>query len=613
VTLPPDLGLRLLHAHPDPLLVADGSGTVVWANAAATSLLAPPVEGRRLDAVLAQVVTPGHPVVERFPLGPAGAEGGKEGGTEGVIIRTASGDPGASEGNLRTDRETRLSEERFRAMINDSADAIVVLDAHGLVTFWSTSAQRITGWAPIDVLGEAIFDWIHPEDLAASREAFRVMTTEPGDIGWNEFRFHHRDGRWLDVSTSARNLLDHPAVGGMVLNARDVTDTRELQNRYLRAQRLDVMERLAGGVAHEFNNVLSILHAHVHLLLEDLPPDDVAREDVTQIGRMAHRATDLIRGLLTFGVGGTVRRRVVDPGRVALDVERLLAPALGEDCRFRVEVAEDLHPIEVDPGQLEQALVNLLVNGRDAIRDGGELSLEVASAELDGGPAVEFLVIDDGIGMSAETQARIFEAFFTTKAPGAGTGLGLSTTRGIVEQAGGQLEVRSEPGKGSTFCIRLPALPGAQVDPVHRRTAAAACQGRGERILLVEDEEALRRMSSRALQDLGYEVIPASTAEEAIEQRTRMGNGVDLVVTDVVLPGLNGAELIHELRKWDPRVPVLFMSGYPDERVAAHLALHPEIPRLQKPFQPADLGRLVREILDTKRRRAPGRGARGGA
>jgi signal transduction histidine kinase len=401
------------------------------------------------------------------------------------------------------------------------------------------------------------------------------------------------------ILASGRPIID--ASGrklGAVVALNDVTEHRQLEEQYRQAQKLEAVGRLAGGVAHDFNNLLSVILGYGDLCLQDAPAAGRLRERIESIRSAAQRATTLTRQLLTFSRKQVVELQVVDPNGLLVETTRMLRRLIGEDIQIVVRPAEGLGRIQADPGQIEQIVMNLAVNARDAMPQGGTLTFETASVDLDeayarrhpgadAGPHVRLAITDTGVGMSAEVQGRIFEPFFTTKEPGKGTGLGLATVYGIVRQGGGHIEVDSAPGRGTSFQVFWPRID-APVASVSQPEAAGAPNGT-ETILVVEDERAVRELVLETLALYGYKAIGAANATEALGLSARCRGVVHLLITDLVLPGMGGRELARLLTAQSPELRVLYTSGYADEVGPAFI---------QKPFALTALARKVREVLD---------------
>jgi signal transduction histidine kinase/CheY-like chemotaxis protein len=395
----------------------------------------------------------------------------------------------------------------------------------------------------------------------------------------------------------------------MVGVALDVTARRELEGQLRHAQKMESVGRLAGGIAHDFNNLLTAITGHGDLLAQSLDQDDARQADVSAINAAAARAATLTRQLLAYGRQSLMRPEPVDLNAVVSDIEPMLRRLIGEDVELRTSLAPDLGWVQADAGQLDQVILNLVVNARDALSSGGMIELSTANVLLNDAYAAEhhgarpgrFVMIsvrDTGVGIDRATLARIFEPYFTTKDRGRGTGLGLATVLGIVEQSGGHIDVASTVGEGTTFRVYLPR----QADP--RATVAAetgvsqAPEGGHETVLLAEDEEAVRRLAAMALERSGYRVIAAPDGQAALDMGAAHDGRIDLLLTDVIMPGLNGRELANRFATIHPETRVLFMSGYAGEALSAQGVLDSSVAFLAKPFVPAELARKVREILD---------------
>jgi len=405
------------------------------------------------------------------------------------------------------------------------------------------------------------------------------------------------------------------SIGGIIVYTEVITDRKraEEERRALEAQlqqamKMEAVGRLAGGIAHDFNNLLTAILGNADFALRTISPADPLHRRLREIGDAAQSAASLTRQLLAFSRKQVIEPRVLDLSVLAARLERLLQRLLGEDVQLRFELSRELAPVKVDPGQLEQVLVNLAVNARDAMPGGGELVIRTADAWLDeaycsahslahAGEHVVLSVSDTGEGMTEEVKRHIFEPFFTTKTLGRGTGLGLATTFGIVRQAGGSIEVDSEVGCGTTFKIYLPAVPG-QASPVARPNDEPP---RGcETVLLVEDDEAVRRLAHDVLASLGYAVVAASDGTQALARLEEHPCAIDLVVTDVVMPGMNGRVLAEKVARIHPRAKVLYASGYTDDVIAHQGVLHPGVHFIAKPYTPRALADKVRDVLGAR-------------
>jgi signal transduction histidine kinase len=388
----------------------------------------------------------------------------------------------------------------------------------------------------------------------------------------------------------------------------DVTDRRRLEEQYRQAQKMEAVGRLAGGVAHDFNNLLTVINGYGEVLLESLPAGHPAREMVAEIRGAGERAAALTRQLLAFSRKQPAAPRVLDLNALVRDLDRMLRRLIGEDVEFATATAPDLWPVTADPGHLEQVVVNLVVNARDAMPRGGKLTVETRNVVLDDayaratadarpGPHVLLAVTDTGVGMDRATLDRALEPFFTTKGPSHGTGLGLATVYGVVKQAGGHVALYSEPGRGTTVKVYLPPTDVPVTQTPDRPIARPLPRGT-ETVLLVEDEDAVRALTRHVLRVAGYAVLEAADGRQAVRVADGYAGRIDLLVTDVVMPHLGGREVADALAGRHPGLRVLFLSGYSDDAVVRHGLVDRDVAFLQKPFTPADLARKVREVLD---------------
>jgi signal transduction histidine kinase/DNA-binding response OmpR family regulator len=399
------------------------------------------------------------------------------------------------------------------------------------------------------------------------------------------------------------------APGVLVHTVRDLTRQRKLEDQLLQAQKMEAVGQLAGGIAHDFNNLLTVIMSYSSMLLMDMEPDSAIRGDVQEISHAAARAAALTRQLLAFSRKQVMQLRAVNVNEVVTDVERMLRRLIGEDITLTAHLEPNLAHINGDPGQLEQVLINLAVNARDAMPDGGALTITTGNAELSddysdrhlgAGPGkyVMLAVTDTGSGMTREVQQRLFEPFYTTKGPGKGTGLGLATVHGIVKQSGGDIYVYSEVGHGTTFKVYFPRLTAA-AELIATAEEHVAIVPRGtETILLAEDDEALRALGERVLIAFGYTVLVARTGAEALRIVAEHVGPIDLIATDVVMPEMNGSQLVAKVLKARPGIRVLFMSGYTDDEVVRRGVIDGQAAFLQKPFTPDLLANKVRHVLD---------------
>jgi two-component system cell cycle sensor histidine kinase/response regulator CckA len=504
----------------------------------------------------------------------------------------------------------RASEERFRALVENSSDALLLVDAEARVTYITPSSQRILGWTPEQMLGQSIFDFMHPDDRETVGVRMADTLRHPGQSINQEVRFQHADGTWRIMEGVGVNRLRDPAVGGIVVTARDITERRRLEEQLRQSQKMEAVGQLAGGVAHDFNNLLTAILGYCNLMLDDIPQEDPLRQDLLEIQSAGERAASLTRQLLAFSRRQMLLPQVIDINTVVTHLEKLLRRLISEDVELVTALARDLLPVKVDPGSLEQILVNLAVNARDAMPGGGRLTIETANVELDEtyaathvtmtpGQYVMLAVSDTGQGMDEATRSRVFEPFFTTKEQGKGSGLGLATVYGMVQQSGGYIWVYSEPDHGTVFKVYLPpAESQTTAEPVDRKREGDVARG-WETVLLVEDEDAVRALAREVLRRYGYIVLEARHGVDALRVAERHPDDIHLMVTDVVMPHMSGRELADRLSTARPSMKVLFMSGYTDH-VLVHGDLTPGSAFLQKPFTPEVFARTVRNILDSE-------------
>jgi two-component system, cell cycle sensor histidine kinase and response regulator CckA len=449
------------------------------------------------------------------------------------------------------------------------------------------------------------------EDLFLDSGEYTRLVNEfrsTGRVDGFEVRWKRKDGAAITVRISGRAVAseDEPA-DVLEAIAEDITERRVLEDQFRQSQKMEAVGRLAGGIAHDFNNLLTVVSGYSEVLLEQLPPANPLHAKAEAIQQASDRATTLTRQLLAFSRKQLLQLKVVDVNAIVEDMERLLRPLIGEDIELTTHLAPSIGCTRADAGQLEQVIMNLVVNAKDAMPHGGKISIKTASVTLDEsdrpentfikrGPYVMISVADTGQGMDRETQARIFEPFFTTKEKGKGTGLGLSTVYGIIKQSGGYVFVQSEPGRGTVFTMYFPRVDEPS-EALGITPATLAAAGGSETILLVEDEESVRQLIRETLESRGYQVLEAGNGHAALALAATRSDTIDLVITDVVMPGLSGHELVQQLLAARPTTKVLYLSGHAEESVAGPLA--PQAPKafLQKPFTLQNLSRKVREVL----------------
>jgi PAS domain S-box-containing protein len=507
----------------------------------------------------------------------------------------------------------RESERRLRLAQEAAKSGTWEWDLRTNLNYWSEEVWPLYGLTPQSCVPsyEAWRQSVHPEDRARAAAAVNEAASHGAEMNV-EWRLNDPAGRehWL-MSRGQPQRGEDGRVERYLGIVVDITERKRaeeekerLQLQLAQAQKMESIGRLAGGVAHDFNNLLTVINGYSRLLLDRLTAGDPLRDGLEEIHKAGERAAGLTQQLLAFSRKQVLQPRVLDLNRVVGEMRPMLARLMGEDVEVCVKLRAEATTIFADPHQLERVLMNLAVNSRDAMPHGGEFTIETGVAEWgesDGqlrtgahaGPYVTLTVSDTGVGMNEETRGHIFEPFFTTKGVGKGTGLGLPTIHGIVEQSGGYIEIDSEMGRGTTFKIYLPRVEDASADS--GKPEAVSAMGGKETVLVVEDQAEVRRYAAAALMAYGYRVIQAPNADEALLVCER--ESVDLVLTDVVMPSLSGRELADRLKERWPGIKVLFMSGYTDDTIVHHGVLEKDAEFIQKPFSPGQLAIKVREVL----------------
>ena len=522
--------------------------------------------------------------------------------------------------------ERRRAEERYRSFIAQSSEGVSRLEvdppvpvklpeeeqvdrvyAGARIAECNDAMARMYGFKEArDLVGTRLAE-LHNVNDPTNREQIRSFIRAGYRVSDSETREHDREGRPRVFLNNVVGFVEDGHLVRVWGTQRDVTDQRHLEEQFRQSQKMEAVGQLAGGIAHDFNNLLTAILGNTQLLLRELPPGDSKRGDVEEIRKASERAASLTRQLLAYSRRQMLQPVVLDLNVVVAEMDKLLRRLIGEHIALVTVLAPDLGRVKADPNQLEQVIVNLAVNARDAMPEGGKLTIETANVDLDEafarahlgsvpGAYAMFALTDTGSGMDATVRAHLFEPFFTTKEVGKGTGLGLATVYGIVKQSDGYISVYSEPGHGSSFKIYLPRIA------TPARAAAGPQKGgpaRGtETVLVVEDEPAVLSLSRRALEAQGYVVLAASDAASALRVVERHGGMIHLLLTDVVMPGLSGRELADQLAGQRPGIRVLYMSGYPGDAVVQHGTLPSGSAFLQKPFSPDGLARKVRDVLD---------------
>ncbi|MBI5583623.1 MAG: PAS domain S-box protein [Deltaproteobacteria bacterium] len=503
----------------------------------------------------------------------------------------------------------KKSEERYRLLVENANEGILVLQ-DGLIRFANPRAAAIINRSLEDLIGRPFIDFVDPDDREMTLGYYRHRMSNETAPHFYALRLIGFGGTtvWVESTVVVINWEGQPAV---LVFTTDITEKKKLELQFLQAQKMEAIGRLAGGVAHDFNNLLTSIIGHADLMLLELRRDDPLVGDIQEIKKAADRATDLTRQLLAFSRKQVLQPKILNLNQVIEDMKKMLRRMIGEDIELKTDLAPDLGRVLVDPGQIDQVIMNLIVNARDAMPRGGKLTIGTANAEITDADVRRYLgsksgayvlleVSDNGLGMSEEIQSHIFEPFFTTKELGKGTGLGLSTVYGIVKQSTGYIWVDSEPGQGTSFKIYLPRIEGEAVAEIRPGKTTPSYRGT-ETILLVEDNDLVRQLARSVLAHYGYNLLEARNGEEAY----RLGKGyegpIQLLLTDVVMPGISGQTLAEQIKALRPEIEVLFMSGYSEEAT-----LRPGYPGrgdrfLQKPFSPSELAKRIRELLDNRR------------
>ena len=502
-------------------------------------------------------------------------------------------------------------EQLFRLISENAADMIAVVDANGKRLYNSPAYQRILGYSTEELQNTGALEQVHPDDRSKVEEAGREARA--GGVGRSiEYRMRHKNGSWRLMESTASTIQNSLGkVETLIIVNRDITERRHLEEQFRQSQKMEAVGRLSGGVAHDFNNLLGVIIGYCEFLQERLDAANPLRASVDEILKAGKRAADLTRQLLAFSRQQVLDPKVLELKTVVTDMEKLLRRLIGEDIELTTVLGTELGKVKADQGQLEQVIMNLAVNARDAMPQGGKLLINVENTVMDEafvrrypypvqpGPYVLLTVTDTGHGMDAETKARAFEPFFTTKEKGKGTGLGLSTVYGVVKQSGGYIDIDSAPNVGTTFKIYLRRVHEA-VHAEVKSVEVAGSQNGNETILVAEDETSLRTLTSTTLELRGYTVLQAKDGLDALEVNRKHPGTIDLLLTDIVMPGMGGRALAEELGRLRPEVKIVYMSGYTGQAVGSQGPVEPGSYYLHKPFTRDALIRKIREALDSR-------------
>jgi PAS domain S-box-containing protein len=510
----------------------------------------------------------------------------------------------------RKEEMLQKSESKFRTIFERVAVGIALVSIDGQLVESNPALREMLRYGAEELRNRVFNEFIHPEDAVIDVDLDQELIAGKRDHYQIEKRFVRKDGGvvWcqLNVSLVRGGQEERPFTICMV---EDITERKRLETQFFQSQKMETIGRLAGGIAHDFNNLLTVIKGYTQLSLSHIQEGDPCRENIEEIKAAAERAAELTNQLLTFSRRQILDMKVLDLNTIVRGLEKMTGRIIGEDIEMVTVLDDHLGRVKTDPSQIEQVILNLVVNARDAMPAGGKLAIETANVVLDEtyarthigvapGSYVMLSVSDTGCGMSPEIKELIFEPFFTTKEEGKGTGLGLSTIYGIVKQSGGNIWVYSEPGRGTTFKVYLPRVE-EETDALPVQDHTDHLPKGNETVLLVEDDPSLRALAARVLRYQGYKVLEATNGHEAIGiARESIQERIHLLLTDVVMPHMGGRELVKRMKTLHSEIRVLFISGYTDHTIIYHAGLKPGTPFLQKPFSPTALAQKVREVLD---------------
>lgn len=536
---------------------------------------------------------------------------------EAVVMRDEAGHPCLMQGLLldiseqkRKEELLQKSESKFRTIFERVAVGIALVSMDGQLMESNHALREMLGYGEEELRYRVFNEFIHPEDAAVDIDLDQELIGGKRDHYQIEKRFIRKDGGvvWCQVNVSLvrGGEKEHPFTICMV---EDITERKRLETQFFQSQKMETIGRLAGGIAHDFNNLLTVIKGYTQLSLSQIQETDPCRENIEEIKGAAERAAELTNQLLTFSRRQILDMKVLDLNTIVRGLEKMMGRIIGEDIEMFTVLDDHLGKVKTDPARIEQVILNLVVNARDAMPAGGKLAIETANVVLGEtyvrthigvtpGSYVMLSVSDTGFGMSPEIKELIFEPFFTTKEEGKGTGLGLSTIYGIVRQSGGNIWVYSELGRGTTFKIYLPRVE-EEIGALPVQDNTEQLPKGNETVLLVEDDPSLRALAARVLRYQGYKVLEATNGHEAMGiARENIQERIHLLVTDVVMPYMGGSELVKRMKTLHSEIRVLFISGYTDHAITYHEGLKPGTPFLQKPFSPTALTKKIREVLD---------------
>jgi len=502
----------------------------------------------------------------------------------------------------------KKSEEKYRFLVEEINDVIYISDQKGHLTYISPVIESVTGFKASEIVGKHYSELVHHQDLEPLKDHFREVLS--GKQNQVEYRILTKDGGYRWIRASNRPIVENERTVGMRGIMTDITESRRLQERLSLAQRMESVGTLAGGIAHDFNNLLTTILGNADILLMEIDRSTPLYEGIRDIKEAGTKASSLTRQLLTFSRKDVIHPAVLNLNEVLAELGKMLKRLIREDIELSIATEPDLWDVYIDPTQLEQVIINLAVNARDAMPQGGKLIFETKNEELDEGyfrshalegspgPYVMLAVTDTGAGMDEKTKPRIFEPFFTTKEMGKGTGLGLATVYGIVKQNNGFIWVYSELGKGTTFKIYFPKWEKGKSSTTRLGSLDRAELRGSETILIVEDDPMLLKVAGNMLRQYGYEAIEVGDGREAMRIAEEFEGSIDLLLTDVIMPGMGGRDLAEKMKSKRPGIKIIYMSGYTDNTIVHNGALEEDVVLVEKPFTPETLVKKIREVLD---------------
>ena len=474
----------------------------------------------------------------------------------------------------RAETELIRREKYFRALTQNSPDVLTIVNREGIFQYNSPSLKRVLGYEPEELAGRNAFALVHPEDLPGARRAFERALGNPELRVTHEFRFRRSDQSWCHLEVVGQNRLEDPDISGMVLNVRDITERKHLESQLRQAQKMEVIGQLAGGIAHDLNNTLAPILISIGMFREKMAdPED--QRILALLEASAKRGANIIRQLLWFGRGLQGKSMSLNPKYVIKEVAKFVAETFDKSIRLETSIPKELWSLEADPTHLHQVLLNLCLNSRDAMPSGGDLRIAGRNFTADDsylarhpqaspGPYIILEVQDTGAGIPPEIRDKIFEPFFTTKEPGKGTGLGLSSVLSIVKGYGGSVDVTSQLGKGTAFEVYLPAQPGLRAEKPDTGEVESLPRGHGETVLVVDDEESVLQVVQKTLESFGYRVLTACDGEKALVACLANQATIAVVLTDLMMPVMDGVATIRAMKRMNPKVKVIAASGIGD-------------------------------------------------